>query len=104
MTAPSRIVAHSHADFGVSWAAAQVKRILNHLRERADAATDRTRFAALPPRALADVGVDSRRARCNPRLRGAGARPLALWSSTGFEGLCARAHKIIEATGAYSPP
>jgi hypothetical protein len=49
--------AHSHADFGVSWAAAQMKRILNHLREHADAAIDRTRFAALSPRALADVGV-----------------------------------------------
>ena len=57
MTASITNWAHSHADFGVSWAAGQVKRILNHLRERADAATDRSRFAALPPRALADVGM-----------------------------------------------
>ena len=34
-----------------------MKRILNHLRERADAAVDRSRFAALSPRALDDVGM-----------------------------------------------
>jgi hypothetical protein len=49
--------AHSHADFGVSWAVGLAQRILNHLRERSDAAVDRSRFAALSPRALADAGV-----------------------------------------------
>jgi uncharacterized protein YjiS (DUF1127 family) len=49
--------AHFHAEFGVSWAASMVKRILNHLRERADAAADRSRFAELSPRALDDVGI-----------------------------------------------
>jgi hypothetical protein len=57
MTASITNRAHSHADFGVSWAAALMKRILNHLRERADAAVDRSRFAELSPRALADVGM-----------------------------------------------
>ena len=48
---------HSHADFGVSWAVSPAKRILDHLRERADAAADRSRFAGLSPRALDDVGM-----------------------------------------------
>ena len=49
--------AHSHGDFGVSWAPGPAKRILDHLRERADAAADRSRFAGLSPRALDDVGM-----------------------------------------------
>jgi hypothetical protein len=49
--------AHSHADLGVSGVVGRVKRILNHLGERADAAADRSRFAALPRRYLDDVGV-----------------------------------------------
>ena len=57
MTASITNRTHSDADFGVSWAAGLVQRILNHLRERADAAVDRSRFAALSPRALDDVGV-----------------------------------------------
>jgi uncharacterized protein YjiS (DUF1127 family) len=57
MTASITNRAHSHGDFGVSWAAAQGKRILNHLRERADAAAERRQFAGLSPRALSDVGV-----------------------------------------------
>jgi hypothetical protein len=57
MTASITNRAHSHGDFGVSWAASLAKRILNHLRERADAAAERSRFAALKPSALDDVGV-----------------------------------------------
>jgi hypothetical protein len=49
--------AHSHADLGVSWAVGLVKRILNDLGDRADAAVDRSRFGALPRRYLDDVGV-----------------------------------------------
>jgi len=57
MTALITNRSHSHGDFGVSWAASPAKRILDHLRERADAAADRSRFAGLPPRALDDAGV-----------------------------------------------
>jgi len=49
--------AHSHADLGVSRVVGRVKRILNHLGERADAAVERSRFAALPRRYLDDIGV-----------------------------------------------
>ena len=49
--------AHSHADLGVSWAIGLVKRILNELAERADAAVDRSRLAALPQRYLDDIGM-----------------------------------------------
>ena len=49
--------AHPHADLGVSRVVGRVKRILNHLGERADAAVERGRFAALPRRYLDDVGV-----------------------------------------------
>ncbi|HKI14425.1 MAG TPA: hypothetical protein VKA12_05345 [Roseiarcus sp.] len=49
--------AHSHADLGVSWAVGLVKRILNELAERADAAVDRSRLAALPRRYLDDIGM-----------------------------------------------
>jgi hypothetical protein len=44
-------------EFGVSWAAAVVKGILNRLAEHAEAAIDRSRLAALPLRYLADVGM-----------------------------------------------
>jgi uncharacterized protein YjiS (DUF1127 family) len=57
MTASITNRTHSHADFGVSWAVGPAQRILNHLRERADAAADRSRFAKLSPRALDDVGI-----------------------------------------------
>jgi len=57
MTASITNRAHSHADFGVSWADGLMKRILNHLRERADAAVDRSRFAGLSSRTLDDVGM-----------------------------------------------
>jgi hypothetical protein len=49
--------AHSHADLGVSWAVDLVKRILNELAERADAAADRSRLAALPHHLLDDIGM-----------------------------------------------
>jgi hypothetical protein len=48
---------HSRADFGASWALAVVKGILNQLAERAEAAVDRSRLAALPVRYLDDVGM-----------------------------------------------
>jgi hypothetical protein len=57
MTASITDRAHSHGDFGASWAVGAAKRILNYLRERADAGVDRSRFAGLSPRALADVGM-----------------------------------------------
>jgi len=57
MTASTTNLAHSHADFGVSSALGFMKRILNHLSERAGAAVDRSRLAALPPRYLDDVGM-----------------------------------------------
>jgi hypothetical protein len=47
----------SQADFGVSRGLALVKGILNQLAERAEAAVDRSRLAALPPRYLDDVGM-----------------------------------------------
>ena len=57
MTASTANLAHSHADFGVSPSVRFVKRILNQLGERADAAVDRSRLAALPRRYLDDVGM-----------------------------------------------
>ena len=57
MTASTTNLAHSHADFGVSSLLGFVKRILNQLGERAEAAVDRTRLAALAPRYLDDVGM-----------------------------------------------
>jgi hypothetical protein len=54
MTISTTNFAHSHADFGVSSAIGFVKRILNQL---AEAAVDRSRLAALPPRYLDDVGM-----------------------------------------------
>jgi hypothetical protein len=57
MTASTGDLAHSHADLGVSSAVGLVKRILNQLGERANAAVDRSRFAALPQRCLDDVGM-----------------------------------------------
>jgi hypothetical protein len=55
---------HSRVDFGVSRGLALVKGILNQLAERAEAAVDRSRLAALPLRYLDDVGmtVDERAA------------------------------------------
>jgi hypothetical protein len=57
MTASTTNLAHSHADFGVSAVIGFVKRILNQLGERAEAAIDRGRLAALPSRYLDDVGM-----------------------------------------------
>jgi hypothetical protein len=50
-------LAPSRADFEASWAVASVKGILNQLAERAEAAVDRSRVAALPLRHLDDVGT-----------------------------------------------
>ena len=47
MTASTANLTHSHADFGVSPSLRFVKRILNQLGERAEAAVDRSRLAAL---------------------------------------------------------
>ena len=57
MTASSANLAHSHGEFGVSRAGAIVKGFLNRLSERAQAAVDRSRLAALPLRYLDDVGM-----------------------------------------------
>lgn len=57
MTASFTDRAHSQADFGVSHGLALVKGILNQLAERAQAAADRSRLAALPLRYLDDVGM-----------------------------------------------
>ena len=57
MTASTANLTHSHADFGVLPALRFVKRILNQLGERAEAAVDRSRLAALPRRYLDDVGM-----------------------------------------------
>jgi hypothetical protein len=57
MTASTANLTHSHADFGVSPSLRFVKRILNQLGERAEAAVDRSRLAALPRRYLDDVGM-----------------------------------------------
>ena len=57
MTASTANLTHSHADFGVLQSFRFVKRILNQLGERAEAAVDRSRLAALPRRYLDDVGM-----------------------------------------------
>jgi hypothetical protein len=57
MTASTTNFTHSHADFGISPAVRFAKRILNQLAERAEAAVDRSRLAALPRRYLDDVGM-----------------------------------------------
>jgi hypothetical protein len=57
MTATMTNLAHSYADFGVSSVIGLVKRILNQFAERAEAAVDRSRLAALPRRYLDDVGM-----------------------------------------------
>ena len=57
MTASSTNLVPSQAEFGVSWAVAVVKGILNQLAEHAEAAIDRSRLAALPLRYLDDVGM-----------------------------------------------
>ena len=57
MTASATSLRHSRADFGVSWPIGVLKGILNQLAERAEAAVDRSRLAALPLRCLEDVGM-----------------------------------------------
>jgi hypothetical protein len=57
VTASSTNLPHSRVDFGVSRAGGIWKGILNRLAERADAAVDRSRLAALPLRYLDDVGI-----------------------------------------------
>ena len=57
MTASSTNLAHSRADFGVSWGIGVWKGILNQLAERAEAAVDRSRLAALPLRYFDDLGM-----------------------------------------------
>ncbi|MBV9288436.1 MAG: hypothetical protein JO288_11560 [Hyphomicrobiales bacterium] len=47
----------AHPVFGFSWATRIGKEILNAVTERAAVAADRSRFAALPPRYLDDVGI-----------------------------------------------
>ena len=46
-----------HADFGFSGIVKICKQVLNAVAERALVAADRSRFAALPPRYLDDVGL-----------------------------------------------
>ena len=57
MTASFAHGIRSRSDFGVSRAVAVVKGILNQFAERAEAAVDRSRLAALPLRYLEDVGM-----------------------------------------------
>ena len=57
MTASSTNLVPSQVEFGVSWAVAVVKGILNQLAERAEMVVDRSRLAALPLRYLDDVGM-----------------------------------------------
>ena len=49
--------AHHHFDFGLSGALRVGKQILDAVAERARIAADRSRFAALPPRYLDDIGI-----------------------------------------------
>lgn len=57
MTASSANLVHSPGEFGGSRVGAIVKGFLNRLSERAEAAVDRGRLAALPLRYLDDVGM-----------------------------------------------
>ena len=57
MTVSSANVAYSRTGLGFSWAVAIWKGILNQLAERAQAAADRGRLAALPLRHLDDIGM-----------------------------------------------
>jgi hypothetical protein len=57
VTASSTNLAHSRPDFSASRVVAVLKEIINQLAERAEAAVDRSRFAALPLRYLDDVGM-----------------------------------------------
>ncbi len=57
MTASAARLARSREDFGASAAIGFMQRILNQQRERADAAVDRSRLAALPLRCLDDIGM-----------------------------------------------
>ena len=49
--------AHHFGDYGVSGALRICKQILNAITERAAVAGDRSRFAALSPRYLDDIGL-----------------------------------------------
>jgi hypothetical protein len=57
VTASSTNLPRSRVDFGVPRAGGIWKGILNRLAERAEAAVDRSRLAALPLRYLDDVGM-----------------------------------------------
>ena len=58
MTASTTNLAHSPCRFRhLVGGSDSVKQILNQLSERAEAAIDRSRLAALPPRYLDDVGM-----------------------------------------------
>jgi hypothetical protein len=57
VTASSTNLPRSRGDFGVSRAGGIWKGILNRLGERAEAAVDRSRLAALPLRYLDDVAM-----------------------------------------------
>jgi hypothetical protein len=57
MTASTTNRTHSQTDFSTSSAFNFLKRILNLLGELAEAAVDRSRLAALPPRYLDDVDM-----------------------------------------------
>jgi uncharacterized protein YjiS (DUF1127 family) len=57
VTVSSANIANSPAYFWMSWAGAIWKGILNQLAERAQAAADRGRLAALPLRHLDDIGM-----------------------------------------------
>ena len=57
VTVSSANIVYSRADLRFSWAGAIWKGILNQLAERAQAAVDRGRLAALPLRHLDDIGM-----------------------------------------------
>ena len=48
---------HHTVDFGFTGVVRLCKQILNAIAERAAVAADRSRFAALPPRYLEDIGM-----------------------------------------------
>jgi hypothetical protein len=57
VTVSSANIAYPRAGHGFSWAGAIWKGILNQLAERAEAAADHSRLAALPLRHLDDIGM-----------------------------------------------
>ena len=57
MTVSSANIAYTRADIGFSRLGVFWKEILNQLAERAQAAADRGRLAALPLRHLDDIGM-----------------------------------------------